>query len=197
VVVKAEPHRRGSKVVDAILAATIEELARVGFAGLSVEDVSARAGVNKTTVYRRWPTKIELVLAALTAGAEGGGEEPDTGDVRSDLLVFMRDSRDRLSTPVGRGTFVALLADEPQVATVAAQLRALGDTRMRRIVKRAVARGELPRGLDMDLFGELIFGALQLRLLFRRDVPASDEYLERVIDAAVVGVNAPRARKAR
>jgi AcrR family transcriptional regulator len=195
--VSAEPQRRGARIVDAILLATIEELARVGFAGLSVEEVAERAGVNKTTVYRRWATKSELVLAALTSGAGAGGEDPDTGDVRRDLLMHMRGARDGLSTPVGRGTYLALLADEPDIAEVAAQLRARGEARMRRILKRAIDRGELPQELDMEVFSEVIFGALQLRILLRRDAPANDEYLMKVIDIAVSGVSTPPAKKRR
>jgi len=185
-----EPQRRGAKVVDAILDAAMHELARVGFAGLSIEDGAARAGVNKTTVYRRWPTKRELVVAALTNAAIREEAMPNSGDVRRDLFEFMRGIRDVLSSPVGRSTYLALLADEPVIAGVAAEVRTRGEARMRMVIGRAIERGELPRDLDLELVGELIFGALQVRLLFKRDATVNDDYLHKVIDFVVAGAEA-------
>ena len=58
---------RSARVVSAVLRMTLEVLGQEGYAGLRVEDVAARAGVNKTTIYRRWPTRADLVVAALTS----------------------------------------------------------------------------------------------------------------------------------
>lgn len=199
---ESKPQRRGAKVVKAVLDATVQELGRQGFAGLSVEDVATRAGVNKTTVYRRWPTKSELVRAALLAANVATGELPNTGDVYGDLLEHTRGLRDRLASPVGRSIFIALLADDPAVASLAEELRRHGEARMRKILRRAIQRGELPRGLDMDLVGDVIFSQLQFRVLFVREATLSDQFLRKVIDVAIAGAtdvaadrSAPSRRK--
>ena len=69
-----------------VLSAVLQELSRVGYRGLRIEDVALRAGVNKTTVYRRWPTKIELVRAALVCDSTCRIPHPDTGTLRSARL---------------------------------------------------------------------------------------------------------------
>ena len=75
---------RSARVVDAVLKAVAEQLGLVGYAALRIEDVAARSGVNKTTIYRRWPNKHELVHAVLTESSYRM-EVPDTGALRSDV----------------------------------------------------------------------------------------------------------------
>src|SRR6185369_2792274 len=86
----AKARARGEPVVRDVLAATLAELAGAGYAGLRVEDVAARAKVNKTTVYRRWPTKEDLVRAALLSMTAEVSEAPNTGSLRGDLLAIAR-----------------------------------------------------------------------------------------------------------
>src|SRR5262249_40598485 len=75
---------RSERVVRAVLAATTAELGRVGYAALRMEDVATTAGVNKTTVYRRWPTKADLVGAAMRGLGAPAQPAPDTGSLRGD-----------------------------------------------------------------------------------------------------------------
>src|SRR6516162_5006549 len=82
---------RSERVVRDVTRATAAELARVGYAELRVEDVATEAGVNKTTIYRRWPSKIELVAAAIRAINEPSGDLPDLGSISLDLLALLRD----------------------------------------------------------------------------------------------------------
>src|SRR5512132_695784 len=85
---RARPRRpggRSARVRAAVLRATIAELLRTGYAGLSVEAVADRAGVHKTTVYRRWGTLQQLVTDALLAHVSAKVPQPDTGTLRSDL----------------------------------------------------------------------------------------------------------------
>src|SRR5438105_12835542 len=88
---------RSARVVASILAATVAELARSGYASFRIDEVAARAGVNKTTIYRRWPTKAELVRAALMA-SDDPGPPPSTGAVRSDLLALLRATIARIES---------------------------------------------------------------------------------------------------
>src|SRR5262245_2839968 len=80
------PLVRGEPVVRGILGAALTELARTGYGALRIEDVAARAGVNKTTVYRRWSTKEDLVRAALLSITNDRFTPPNTGSLRTDLL---------------------------------------------------------------------------------------------------------------
>src|SRR3954464_9891698 len=73
---------RSERVVRDVLGAAAKELARTGYAALRVDGVAAAAGVNKTTVYRRWPTKPELVRATLQALTQGSMTTPDLGSIR-------------------------------------------------------------------------------------------------------------------
>ncbi|HEX6244732.1 MAG TPA: helix-turn-helix domain-containing protein, partial [Polyangiales bacterium] len=79
---------RSARVVEAVLQATAEELGRVGFLALRIDDVAERSGVNKTTIYRRWATKEELV-AAMLERMTLSHEVPDTGSLRGDLNALL------------------------------------------------------------------------------------------------------------
>src|ERR1700759_5121608 len=101
----------------AIAAATVELLADSGFSGLKIERVANRAGVGKTTIYRRWPTKAELVVAALTLFDEDYGP-PDTGDHFAATLAVLRRGLDHLKASFGRieATLLAEAAFHPRLA---------------------------------------------------------------------------------
>src|SRR5260221_147731 len=90
---------RSARVVSEVLSATLEVFAEQGYAGLSIEAVALRAGVNKTTVYRRWPTKVELVGDALFSLRDEDPEPPDTGSLPEDLLVVLPHWAAQMLTP--------------------------------------------------------------------------------------------------
>ncbi|WP_437499577.1 TetR/AcrR family transcriptional regulator [Sorangium sp. So ce1099] len=179
---------RSERVVRAVLHAAAAEIARAGYAALRVEDVAARAGVNKTTVYRRWPTKAELVRATLRLLADDHHAPPDTGAVRRDLLELVRRFVAMASTPEGQGIYRMLLA-ELHVPEVDALVRTLRDERLapwREVLARGVARGELPPGTDLDLLVEMIRATVTNRL-FRLRAPVDDGVLEAIVDVVVLG----------
>src|ERR687891_424247 len=100
---KAAPHQRATRTERAILQATREVLIEAGEAGLTVEGVAARAGVAKTTVYRRWSSKEELALAVLLEVAEEIVAVPDLGNVRDELIAFVNGAVEILrETLMGR-----------------------------------------------------------------------------------------------
>src|SRR5436305_14938734 len=87
------PHRgrpRDPGVDEAILAAAVDLLAEVGYARLTMEQVAARAGVGKASLYLRWPNKVALVAEAIQHRSAVVPEVPDTGSLREDMLVFLR-----------------------------------------------------------------------------------------------------------
>lgn len=163
---------RGARVVEQTLAAALEELSQTGYAAMRIEDVAARARVNKTTIYRRWPTKQALVGAALLsiAGSQAVAHIPDTGSVREDLLAHVRDAVTMTSSPAGR-TILRMLAAErpdPEVLAIARSIRASHKAVTLVLLKRAQARGELRADLDPKLFLDVL-GAAHEQLVVHGD----------------------------
>jgi AcrR family transcriptional regulator len=142
----AERQTRGEPRERAILSAVIGLLAEVGYEAMTMDAVAARAHASKTTIYRRWPGKAELVRAAVDtyiAGRTLGGA--DTGGLRGDLLAVMRAMRSHL-TPEFLAMMSGLVHAMRADSQLAGSLRSLfeEDTVSRQIVARAVARRELP-----------------------------------------------------
>ncbi len=90
--------------------AVCAELSASGIEGLSVERVAQRAGVNKTRVYRRWPTRAALVAAAMEGMLDELGADPDTGDLRGDLTALLRPIADFAATPDGTALLRAAMS---------------------------------------------------------------------------------------
>ncbi|MDB5215661.1 MAG: Transcriptional regulator, TetR family [Myxococcaceae bacterium] len=166
----------------------MDELSRAGYAALRVEDVATRAGVNKTTVYRRWPTKVELAGAAIRTFAGHEEAMPDTGTVRGDLLELVQRVITFVRTPEG-DIFTRLLVAEhgdPEVDRLARSLRDAFMTRRAEVISRAQARGELPADLDARVFLDAIFIPVTMRILrYREDVDVATT--EAFVDLALTG----------
>jgi AcrR family transcriptional regulator len=139
--------RRGAELEDAILHAAAEELTESGFAGLTMDRVARRAGTNKNTIYRRWPNRAALGIAAYRQLAAATGPSPDTGELRGDTLELMRRTNRGWSSPTG-GILRALLAgarDDPQLlAQIQEHSTGADSAAWLAILARAVARGEAP-----------------------------------------------------
>lgn len=178
---------RSERVVRDVLAATMAELARVGYAALRVEDVAAGAGVNKTTVYRRWPVKSDLVAAALRSASASALAAPDTGSLRSDLLELLRRHVALFATAQGRliGRMMMVELDHPDVAALVRTLREEKLAPWLDAIERAKARGEIPRGSEATLMVDMILGTTFAKI--RRDDPVDDAFLRAVVDLVVLG----------
>ena len=162
------PGGRAARVRDAVLVATAELLAATPYDALRIEDVAVRAGVNKTTVYRRWPDKAALVADAARARSASAVPVPDTGSLVGDLVAFGQAVADNLSSDIGgrlTRTLVTAAATSAEVADEAPrflQERLGGASAM---IERAVARNEIAPGLDASLLIETLIGPLFVRLL--------------------------------
>src|SRR5215210_6400524 len=102
------PGGRTARVRATVLEATVAELIEHGYAGLTVEGVAARAGVNKTTLYRRWGGRDALIVDAVEAFAAAEAKVPDSGDIEEDLRLWARSI---LATLAGPGSTAPVLAD--------------------------------------------------------------------------------------
>jgi AcrR family transcriptional regulator len=181
---------RGAPVVRAVIRATFEELAEVGYGALSIDDVARRAGVNKTTVYRRWPTKQDLVTAALLALPDEYFAMPNTGTIRGDLNeIACRVSR-IFQAVEGRAMMRILFFEGrlTELARVEAHFEAKREaTGMPAILNRAIARGELPLGFDQEMLGDVLVGTIAFKALAEKKV-LSKAFVANLVDVVLAGV---------
>ncbi|HKA89351.1 MAG TPA: TetR/AcrR family transcriptional regulator [Haliangiales bacterium] len=185
------PGGRSRRVVDEILRATAEELGTSGYAGLRIEEVAARSGVNKTTIYRRWPKKSDLVTATMLH-LVADEAPPDTGSLREDFLEAFRRAFAWKATPLGAGLMRMLQAEraDPEFEPVMKALRDDQWATRRKMVARAIERGELPADVDVDTVIETVFGTVFGRM--HRGEPMDLEFAAKVIDLVLAGAAARR-----
>jgi AcrR family transcriptional regulator len=186
---------RSARVVSDVLTTTLEELGRVGFAHLRVESVADHSGVNKTTIYRRWPDKSALVCAALRT-VDGPDLDRDLGAVRADLVASFHASMRSWATERGRGLIRALIAEgaDATVDRLARGLRERNLATRRAIVRRAIDRGELGPEVDVDLLLEILTNTVFTRIR-QRTGPVDRDWLERVVDFLLAGRTTRSRRK--
>lgn len=168
----------------AILDATLEILNDKGYAGLTIDGVAARTGVGRPTIYRRWPSKPALVIAALTE-SPGLSPTPDTGALREDLLAFQHDQVRMMDMPASRRITAGLVADlvaDPELA--ATYLGDYVDRRRNsvwRALQRGVDRGELRSDADFAFIYDLLIGPLFMRSVVRGE-PLGPDMAEETVD---------------
>jgi len=174
----------------AILNATLEILGETGLTGLTIEEVVARAGVGKATVYRRWSSKLPLVVDAITTLPEL--QVPDTGTLRGDLRDVLRQLATLLrSSPLGRVLPHLLSEQSPDPETDEAVNHYLAVRRMPvdQVLRRGIERGELPSGIAPETLQNLIVGPLINRFFFTRE-PISGPFVDLVIRTVLAGLAA-------
>ncbi|MEV6768197.1 TetR/AcrR family transcriptional regulator [Nocardia sp. NPDC051030] len=185
------------QVTAAIQAAAFEELAAVGYGKLSMEAVARRAGVSKPTLYRRWPTKEQLVISLVTEVAVAAAEPPDTGTLESDLRAFLAISAAGLSHPLASRIIPDLLAQAIRVPSLAEALQSgLGQSRrakVAQILDRAIARGELPPGLNHELALDFLMAPLFWRAILG-GTPTDPTYLDELTTMLLAAFGAHRNR---
>ncbi|MFG2694027.1 TetR/AcrR family transcriptional regulator [Kitasatospora sp. NPDC048407] len=171
----------------AILDATLAVLAENGYGALTTAAVAARAGVSTATLYRRWSSKDELVIAAAATHVEDIHAQPDTGTLEGDLRVLLRDKAAALTGEAGR-LMQALVGEAAQnVALADALTTAFLEPVHRRVaeaVRRAAERGEIAAVAEVDLLGAVVVGPLMSRFLL---MPRPDQ-----VDAATAQAAADR-----
>ncbi|MGW7467574.1 TetR/AcrR family transcriptional regulator [Streptomyces xantholiticus] len=168
----ARPVGRGRKAQAAVRAATLAELLDRGYAELTVEGVAQRAGVHKTTVYRRWKDRASLVVDALAEHFATDIPTPDTGAVETDLRALARALAHSMTGPVGRAVQTAMYSDAGRLPEIAEARRRVFADRFRRaepVITRAIERGELPAGTDPVELLKTLAAPIYFRLLVSAD----------------------------
>ncbi|WP_432133338.1 MULTISPECIES: TetR/AcrR family transcriptional regulator [unclassified Streptomyces] len=168
-------------VTQAIRAAVFEELAAAGYARMSIEGIARRAGVGKTAVYRRWRSKLHLVLDVVSAIAVQGLPAPETGSLEGDLRMLYEVTSRALRHPVASQIIPDLQAEAARSPEIAEALqKALRDGQEGvavKIVAAAQGRGEVRAGADGELALDLISGPLYWRSVVIRSPRLPKDYL--------------------
>ena len=179
---------RSEEAHRAILEATLELLVEVGFSALTVEGVATRAGVGKATIYRRWPSKLPLVIEAFSELPQL--EEVDTGNLVDDLKKMLRSYLQLFhATPLGAvlPSLAGERAHEPQLSKLFDPVVKARSQPLVRALQRAVKRGELSSDLDLELAADLIVGPIAVRLFFRGG-KVSPKLVGPMVDLALRGI---------
>ncbi|MEU1369143.1 TetR/AcrR family transcriptional regulator [Streptomyces sp. NPDC005803] len=177
--------RRGAELETALLDAAWDELLACGFERLTYEAVAARAGTSRAVLYRRWPTKRDLVLAALSRKAPPvPNEPPDTGTLRGDVIALLRFVVRQMAelAPVRQVLAAEQGSDTELSAYLASRNRGPGGDWMRTVLDRAAHRREIdPTASLPDRLVALPVVLVLHELLMARRTP-SDADLEEIVD---------------
>ncbi len=189
------PDPRVARTRATVLAAAIDLLAERGYSGFSVEAVVERTGIAKTTLYRHWPTRDDLLAAAIGQGQLGGTRPlPDTGSVRQGLLDFFARQVQVAQTPQWERCMPALVeaaAHHPELAEIIARLTNQNLAQIETLLRRGIERGELRRDLDPQLAASALIGPIVFRRLLLHEAPTIQR-VSTVIDLLMQGISQPQ-----
>ncbi|MFJ2837888.1 TetR/AcrR family transcriptional regulator [Nocardia sp. NPDC087230] len=194
-----DPPPAGPRKAEVIHLAALELLAEAGYDGLTMEAVAQRSGVNKTTLYRWWPSKDALLAAALTVAAPLRISIPDTGTFRGDLAALGVEIARLLTAEDTAAIAAAVLsasASRPALATVGHQFFSERLEREQAIFDRAIARGEIPADVDVGAVIDLLAGSLWARSVLR-GLPLGTDYIDTVAGIVAHGTHFPDAHAER
>ena len=176
---------RSTECDNAILDSAVAEYASGGLEGMSVDAVAARAGVSKATIYRRYPSKVDLVIAAATYLCVENSVHCDTGTLRGDLTTMLRNLRANLVDPVFGVAKVRLVADALHSEELARAHRDLVLQRRQQtlaMLQRAIDRGELRADIDLEFATDELGAPVFYRYLLMHEI-VDDAYLTHIVDS--------------
>lgn len=159
---------RSEEAHQAILDATLELLVEVGFSALTVEGVASRAGVGKATIYRRWPSKLPLIVEAF--GQLPGFEEHDTGTLAGDLKQMLRRYLEVFNSTALSAVLPSLAGERFHNPELSVLFEPVTMNRRRPLIgafERAKARGEIADDIDLELAADLVVGPIAVTLFFK------------------------------
>jgi AcrR family transcriptional regulator len=186
---------RSTRADRAIIDAVLEEVIAVGIDGVSIEQVAARAGVAKGTVYRRWPNKGALVLDALGGLAESlptlAGES-----VRADMIELVDGIRRRVIGSTAARLWPCMIGEAGRHPEIAAKYRNLVVEHHRElgreVVRRGIRTGELRSDVDVDVMLALFAGPMLAQIyLWSPGVEPPEDLAAKFVDAALTGLRPP------
>lgn len=187
-----------SDVTDGILGAVLDELAAVGYGKLSMDGVARRARAGKAALYRRWPSKQDMVLDAVTSISLPAGKSTSSGALPADIADLVHGVNDWLSDPLMSRILPDLLAEAKRNTDLAAALTARIAVSRREyghlVIGAAIDRGELSPHVDVEYALDLVAAPIFWRICGRRQ-DTTPQFLDRVVDSVLhaLGVEPPGA----
>lgn len=181
----ASQRRRGAVLAQAILRAAADELVESGYSALTMDKVARRAGTNKNAIYRRWPGRAALGVAAYHLLVDERMRAPDTGSLRGDVLALLRRTNRDLASPRGgilRG-LLAAAADDPELLTLLrARAVAGGTDPWSAVLRRAVDRGEAAAGVLHPRVATVAITLLRNEYVTRGLGSVADDVVVEIVD---------------
>jgi AcrR family transcriptional regulator len=147
---------RSRQVISSVRQATLAELGRVGYAAMTIDAVARAAGVNRTTIYRRWPTKAALLADVVDPLLERYDTLADSGDAHEDLIAAIAMIRDAWATPEGQALHSAIGVAQDELQPLVQQVAERTLAPLLRVLERAAERGDLPAD-DVTMTAHLAF----------------------------------------
>ncbi|MFH8350384.1 TetR/AcrR family transcriptional regulator [Streptomyces sp. NPDC018045] len=169
---------------NAILTATMDELAEVGYAALTMERVAARARTSKAALYRRWTGRAELVVDACKTRGISDIEPPDTGTLRDDMISLLKQMSAKMATPIGgilRGLLAEMTRDPEFARLIRERVQTVGPVVGRIILRRAVERGEVEEWVPGSRRASVATDLLRNEFLLY-GAPIGDETIIEIVD---------------
>lgn len=186
----AMTRRTTERALAAVRAAAENVLCERGVSGFSADEVAARSGVAKTTIYRHWHNVHELLLDTLDARVTPV-PTPNTGEVATDLIELFSDLLDQMRGSNLRQLMLDVLAASGRDTDLRLAHEAMMESRtepLRTVLELGVLRGELPADLDLELANDFVQGVVFYRWIVR-DRDLDEQALEKVVRAAVRGLH--------
>ena len=166
-----------------VLDATAALIGEVGFGRTTIEAVAERSGVARSTIYRHWPDRTDLLVEAVDSRI-AHVPFPETGNLRDDLLTMLTELAARLGSDKSGPLLLSLIAEagrDPKMAKLQARFTTARFGRIRAIIEAAAARGDLPEDVDVEQMGEDLVAAVFFRGLIRRSI-LDRKWLENHVD---------------
>lgn len=192
---KGRPPGPSPQVRTAVIDAAGEELAAEGFAGFSAERVAERAGVHRSTLYRHWPTRRDLIVAVAQTSYAERLPSPDTGTWEGDLRALVEGLLQSIATPMSHALFSALSAagrSDPELQAAVMEMWRADTARHLVPIERAQRRGEVDESIDAGLLLESISAPLVERLCVT-GAPVTEHFVEFNIQLILRGTRPRRA----
>jgi len=159
---------RSEEAHQAILDATLDLLVEVGFSALTVEGIASRAGVGKATIYRRWTSKLPLVVEAF--GQLPGFEDVDTGSLDQDLKKMLRRYLEVYNSTALSAVLPSLAGERFHNPELSVLFEPVSKDRRRPLIRafeRARERGEIESDIDLELAADIVVGPIAVTLFFK------------------------------
>jgi AcrR family transcriptional regulator len=195
-----QPVRRGRgrprdpRTDERIIEAAADLMRQRGFERMTVDDVASLAGVGKATVYRRWPSKDDLAVAAMERLYSVEIPQPDTGSIRGDLEESYRSVLAFIGTPEGEAYLRMSITEsvrDDRIARLYRMASERAEDQARETYRRAIKRGEVREDCDIDCSVQWLGGLIAMRAVTNRALPSVED-VPRLVEMTLRGVLAER-----